>query len=429
MSFRPSPPTRADVRVGAHEHAEVALEAAQPADRLGPVVVEREVRGPGPVRALLAPHHLRARQERLDAVGHRDRPGAGPAAAVRLRERLVQVEVHDVEAHVARPRDAHHRVEVGAVVVERGAHVVHDARDLADVAVEQPERVRVREHQAGHVVRGLRAQVVQVHAAVGVGAHLHHLVAGHRHGGRVGAVRRVGREHLVAVLAAVLVERAREQQAGQFAVRAGAGLKRHVRQPADLGQRALQVPHQLERALGVLVVLQRVQAREAGQRRHALVQLGVVLHRARAQRVEARVEVEVLLREVVVVAHDLGLGDLGQLGRLARGWPTRAAAPRSASRARPVAGGMNARRPSRLFSKIVSVIAPPPSRDAGHERGQTIDVLLGAPLGDGHEQAVRVLRVVAPKAVAGVDALARARLNTRRCRAPARRTRGPPGRD
>jgi hypothetical protein len=45
------------------------------------------------------------------------------------------------------------------------------------------------------------------------------------------------------------------------------------------------------------------------------VQLGVVLHRARAQRVEAGVEVEVLLRQAVEVAHDLRLGDLGQLGR------------------------------------------------------------------------------------------------------------------
>jgi aconitase A len=79
---------------------------------------------------------------------------------VRLRERLVQVEVDDVEPHVAGPRDPHHRVEVRAVVVERRAGVVHDPRDLLDVAVEQPERVRVREHQAGHVLAGLLPQVV-----------------------------------------------------------------------------------------------------------------------------------------------------------------------------------------------------------------------------------------------------------------------------
>jgi hypothetical protein len=48
-----------------------------------------------------------------------------------------------------------------------------------------------------------------------------------------------------------------------------------VRQARDLRQRALQVPHQLERALRALGVLQRVQPRVAGQRRDALVQRGL----------------------------------------------------------------------------------------------------------------------------------------------------------
>ncbi len=93
-------------------------------------------------------------------------PAARPAAAVRLRERLVQVEVDDVEPHVARSRDPHHGVQVRAVVVEDRAGVVHDARDLHDVRVEEPERVRVREHQARDVAVGLRAQILEVDAAV-----------------------------------------------------------------------------------------------------------------------------------------------------------------------------------------------------------------------------------------------------------------------
>ncbi len=304
---------RADVGVGPHEHAEVPLEAAQLADRARPVEVEVEAR-PRAVVAVAA-HHLRGGQEGLDAVGHRNRPGAGPAAAVRLRERLVQVEVDDVEARVARAHDAHDGVQVRAVVVERGAHVVDDPGDLLDVAVEQPERVRVREHQAGHVLGGLLAQVVEVHPAVRVGAHLDHLVAGHGDRGRVGPVRRVGREHLVAVLAAVLVVGAREQQAGQLALGAGGGLERHVRQAGDLRERALQAPHEVERALRVLGVLERVEPGVPGKRREPLVQLRVVLHRAGAERVEALVQVEVARRERGVVAHDLGLGDLGELRR------------------------------------------------------------------------------------------------------------------
>ena len=77
-------------------------------------------------------------------------------------------------------------------------------------------------------------------------------------------------------------------------------------------QRSLQAPHQLQRALGALGVLRRVQPGVAGKRGDLLVEPRVVLHRARAERIRARVEVEVAPRDPVVVADDLGLGDLGQ---------------------------------------------------------------------------------------------------------------------
>src|SRR5262249_1105956 len=50
-------------------------------------------------------------------------PRAGPAPAVGDGERLVQVHVHDVKAHVAGPGHAENGVEVGAVVVEQPADV------------------------------------------------------------------------------------------------------------------------------------------------------------------------------------------------------------------------------------------------------------------------------------------------------------------
>jgi hypothetical protein len=103
----------------------------------------------------------------------------------------------------------------------------------------------------------------------------------------------VGREDLGAVLAAVLVVGAGQQDAGELAVRAGARLEADVREARDLAQRLLELVHQLQRALGALGVLRRVQAGVAGQRRDALVQFRVVLHRARPERIEAVVEIEV----------------------------------------------------------------------------------------------------------------------------------------
>jgi len=224
--------------------------------------------------------------------------------------------VDDVEAHVAGTGVAHDGVEVGAVVVEGAAGLVDQAGDLGDVLVEEAERVGVGQHQAGDLLGDLGAEVVHLDPTALVGRHLHDLVTGHRHRGRVGAVGGVGGQDLGPPFAAVGVVGAGQQQAGKLAVGAGRGLEADVRQAADLAQRALQQPHQLQRSLGALRVLGRVQASVAGQRRHTLVQTRVVLHRAGAERVEAGVEVEVAAREPVVVADDLRLGDLRQAGRL-----------------------------------------------------------------------------------------------------------------
>ena len=98
-----------------------------------------------------------------------DRAAAGAAAAVRLRERLVQVDVDDVEPHVAGPRDAADGVQVRAVVVHQRAGVVEDVADLLDVLVEETERRGVRQHQAGGLPVDLLAEVVEVDVAARVG--------------------------------------------------------------------------------------------------------------------------------------------------------------------------------------------------------------------------------------------------------------------
>ena len=244
----------------------------------------------------------------------------------------------DVEAGVAGARDPHHRVEVRAVVVGGRADVVDDPHDLLDVRVEQPERVRVGQHQAGDVAVGLRPQVVDVDAAARVGADLDDLVAGHRHGRRVGAVGGVGRQHGAALLAAVGVVGARQRgrrrarrasrpraaarRAAGPAISASARSRRHISSSAPCAR------------AGSVSGCRRACP---GERRDALVQARVVLHRARAERVEARVEVEVAPREAHVVAHELGLGDLRQPRRLAAAQPRRDAARRAGARARRAA--------------------------------------------------------------------------------------------
>src|SRR2546422_8951588 len=85
---------RADIGVRAHVHPEVPPERLELADGLGPLPVERVA------VAVLGDHgHRQERLEvRLDAHG----TGARAAPSGRGRERLVGVEVADVEAGGAR---------------------------------------------------------------------------------------------------------------------------------------------------------------------------------------------------------------------------------------------------------------------------------------------------------------------------------------
>ena len=221
----------------------------------------------------------------------------------------------DVEAHVAGPREADDRVQVRAVVVEECAGLMEDPRDLLDALVEEAERRRVREHQPGRPLVHLPAQVLEVEVPACVRLDALELVARHRHARGIRAMGGVGRDDRVALLAAVGEVRAHEQESGQLALRARGRLQRHSREPGDLGEDPLQVPHQLERALGALVLLMRVEIAETGQPADALVDAGVVLHRAGAERVEARVDAERPVREGSEVANELGLGELGEARR------------------------------------------------------------------------------------------------------------------
>ena len=76
-----------DVGIGTHHHAEVAI---------------------------IGRHY---REIFLQAFANTHRAGTWTATAMRCGERLVQVDVHHVEAHITRPTSSEHRVEIGSVVV------------------------------------------------------------------------------------------------------------------------------------------------------------------------------------------------------------------------------------------------------------------------------------------------------------------------
>jgi hypothetical protein len=104
------------------------------------------------------------------------------------------------------------------------------------------------------------------------------------------------------------------QDTGQLALRSGGRLERDGTHPADLGQGLLELPQKRQRALGQLVGHEGVEVREASESSSPLVHLGVEFHGARAERIEAGVDGVVELAQVHVVAGQLRLGDLGEMG-------------------------------------------------------------------------------------------------------------------
>jgi hypothetical protein len=128
--------------IGANEHAHLSMERGEAAERC-------VVRAFDEVQSVFIARDERRRCEGREALGQNDGPGAGrgarpqpggpgaaPAAAVWRRERLVQIDVHGVDAEIARPRLAHQRVEVGAVAIKIRARRVYGFRDFDDVALE-----------------------------------------------------------------------------------------------------------------------------------------------------------------------------------------------------------------------------------------------------------------------------------------------------
>ncbi len=66
---------------------------------------------------------------------------------------------------------------------------------------------------------------------------------------------------------------------------------------AHFGEHLLELEQQRQRALQMFGQRHGMELREAGKTRHDFVDLGIVLHRARAQRVELALDGEVALRQ------------------------------------------------------------------------------------------------------------------------------------
>ena len=247
-----------------HDHPEIAVIGVDPADRARPVVVP-----PVPVSH---PFQNGGGKVGREILTHAEHSASRPAAAVRRGKGLVEVDVREVESHRARIREPDHRVQIRAVQVEQAAGGVHDPRDLTHVALEDPERVRVREHERRGLVRDLFPQRLEIHAAIRPRGHGDRAVADLVHGGGIRAVRRVGHDHLFARVPARLVIGPRHEDRRQLALGAGGGLRRDRRHPHDRLQPLVELPDHRQSPLREVLGLERMERLKSRQLSHFMVQ-------------------------------------------------------------------------------------------------------------------------------------------------------------
>ena len=161
---------------------------------------------------------------------------------MRCGEGLVQIDVHHIEAHIARTAHAEHGVEVGSVVVHQTSALVHQPCYLGNLFLEDTQGVGVGHHHAGNVIAKQRLEVLHIHGAVGGTLHLHNLQTAHGSRSRVGAMGRVGNDNLCTLQVATLfVVGAYHHQSCQLAMSTGKGIQGELVKTGYLGERFLYI--------------------------------------------------------------------------------------------------------------------------------------------------------------------------------------------
>ena len=104
-----------------------------------------------------------------------------------------------------------------------------------------------------------------------------------------------------------------DHQTCQLTMSTSVGLKGEMSQTGQCTQRAFQQRHQGASTLNRMVGLQGMKVLELRQGSHLLVDFGVILHRTGPQGIEARIDTEVIIREIRIVTHHCQLVAFGEI--------------------------------------------------------------------------------------------------------------------
>jgi len=78
----------------------------------------------------------------------------------------VQIDVHGINAEIARTDPPDNGVEIGPVAVEIGSGRMGQPGDFDNIPLEQATGIRIGDHDGGHIIRQLGFQIGQVNPAI-----------------------------------------------------------------------------------------------------------------------------------------------------------------------------------------------------------------------------------------------------------------------
>ena len=188
-----------------------------------------------------------------------------------------------------------------------------DFGDPANVGFKDAQGVGIGQHQRGDIAVHAFFQLLEIDHAPVIGLDLLYGVTGQVGAGGVGPMGRIGHQDVLAGIPLLFQVGPDQHHAGQFALGSGRRLHGEGVQPGDLAEVILHPLDDFQAALDGIRRGQGVGGRKSREGGHLLVDLGIVLHGARAERIKPDVDAIVLLGQAGEVADQLDLRDLGKI--------------------------------------------------------------------------------------------------------------------
>ena len=236
---------------------------------------------------------------------------------MRGRKRFVQVDMHGVDAEIARTRLAYDSVEICSIAVKIGARLVNRIRDPNNLSLEQPASVWIRQHDRGDIRRERAPHCFDANDSILARRYGPNGIADEGRSGRIRAMSGIWNQHHPPrlSLAASLDRRLDRHHAAELAMRARLGDIAIASSPVIVSDAFESASDDLPMPLAPSRPLQGMHVGESRQPRHLFVETRIVLHRARAQRDRVRRRWSNCCATAHIVPDRLGLGEARRFDR------------------------------------------------------------------------------------------------------------------